>query len=191
MFQGPQGPRDLRDPAMCSGDLGSEGRSRICRSIARSESADGGGRFEPREVTTGLIGDHRMTEVVSGLSEGERVVTSGQFLIDSESQLQEALQKILQGYQGANVGDAGDEVWSCPMHPEVTGHEGGRCPECGMFLEQRPATLTETEERQDSEAAPGQYTCPMHPAVVQDEPGRCPDCGMFLEQVPTGEAEPE
>ncbi|NOY25037.1 MAG: efflux RND transporter periplasmic adaptor subunit [Oligoflexia bacterium] len=55
----------------------------------------GKGRFEPREVRTGLVGDNRMTEIVSGLSEGERVVLSSQFLIDSESQLQEAVQKIL------------------------------------------------------------------------------------------------
>ncbi len=24
--------------------------------------------------------------------------------------------------------------YSCPMHPEVTGHEASRCPKCGMFL---------------------------------------------------------
>ena len=32
---------------------------------------------------------------MSGLQEGDRVVTSGQFMLDSESQLREAIQKML------------------------------------------------------------------------------------------------
>jgi RND family efflux transporter MFP subunit len=46
----------------------------------------GNGQFEPRSVQTGeQVGDRIV--VVSGLKAGERVVTSGNFLIDSESQL--------------------------------------------------------------------------------------------------------
>ena len=26
--------------------------------------------------------------------------------------------------------------FTCPMHPEVVSDEPGRCPKCGMFLEQ-------------------------------------------------------
>lgn len=54
----------------------------------------GGGRFEPREVRLGAEGDGRV-EILSGLAAGEEVVTSSQFLIDSESNLQEAVQKLL------------------------------------------------------------------------------------------------
>lgn len=150
--------------------------------------ARGKGRFEPRDVQLGLQGDHRMTEVLAGLEPGDRVVTSGQFLIDSESQLQEALKKILASSRGEEAPEEhahADTVWSCPMHPEVIGEEGGRCPECGMFLEERPATEA---DRTPATADPGQYTCPMHPEVVSDEPGRCPECGMFLEQVPEADA---
>ena len=25
-------------------------------------------------------------------------------------------------------------VYACPMHPEITGKEGGKCPKCGMAL---------------------------------------------------------
>ena len=99
----------------------------------------GRGHFEPREITTGLQGDHRMTEVTSGLEEGEVVVTSGQFLVDSESQLQEALQKILATARGEAPAttEADEAVWACPMHPEVTSDGPGRCTECGMFLEKQ------------------------------------------------------
>jgi len=54
-----------------------------------------GGFFEPREVKLGARSDGNNYEVVSGLRSGERVVTSGQFMLDSESQLREAIQKML------------------------------------------------------------------------------------------------
>ena len=53
------------------------------------------GRFAPREVTLGLDSGDGWVEVRGGLAEGDQVVTSGQFLIDSESKLQEAVQKML------------------------------------------------------------------------------------------------
>jgi FtsP/CotA-like multicopper oxidase with cupredoxin domain len=64
--------------------------------------------------------------------------------------------------------DAGPVTYTCPMHPEVTSDEPGRCPKCGMKLlaTQTPAATA--------------YACPMHPEVVSDQPGRCPKCGMKL-----------
>lgn len=44
------------------------------------------GRYQPAEVRTGMEADGQ-TEVLAGLAEGEKVVTSGQFLIDSEASL--------------------------------------------------------------------------------------------------------
>jgi len=159
----------------------------------------GEGRFEPREITTGLVGDRHMTEALSGLSEGELVVASGQFLIDSESQLQEAIQKML-GPRGtpstdssAGSTDAHESVWACPMHPEVVSREPGRCAVCGMDLEKRPATSRELEHlhadhEHSGEGTPA-YTCPTHPEIVMDGPGRCPVCRLFLERASKGEGE--
>jgi Cu(I)/Ag(I) efflux system membrane fusion protein len=48
------------------------------------------GRFEPRMATIGSRSDNYV-EVLSGIAEGEQVVTSANFLIDSESQLKAAL----------------------------------------------------------------------------------------------------
>ena len=49
-----------------------------------------GGYFDPRNLTTGVRADGYI-EVVEGLKPGETVVTSANFLIDSESRLQEAI----------------------------------------------------------------------------------------------------
>ncbi|MYA76661.1 MAG: efflux RND transporter periplasmic adaptor subunit [Gemmatimonadetes bacterium] len=54
-----------------------------------------GGRFEPREVTLGMEGEGGYVQATDGVRDGEQVVTSAQFLIDSESRLQEAIQKML------------------------------------------------------------------------------------------------
>ncbi len=51
----------------------------------------GNGFFEPREVKTGRNFGGQI-EIVEGLDAGERIVTSGTFLIDSESKLQLAAQ---------------------------------------------------------------------------------------------------
>jgi membrane fusion protein, copper/silver efflux system len=59
------------------------------------------GSFEPREVTLGARNADGRYEVLAGLAAGERVVTSGQFMLDSESQLREAIQKMLGAADGA------------------------------------------------------------------------------------------
>ncbi len=95
------------------------------------------GKYERRELEIGLVGDNYVTEVVSGLEEGETVVTSGQFLLDSESQLQEAVKKFLeeqlQTKEEAYEGDA-HELYTCPMHPQIIQEQPGQCPICGMDL---------------------------------------------------------
>jgi membrane fusion protein, copper/silver efflux system len=52
--------------------------------------ARGGGRFEPRRVWTGR-GDGDRVTVLRGLAEGDTVVASASFLIDSESRLKAAI----------------------------------------------------------------------------------------------------
>lgn len=54
------------------------------------------GKFTPREVTLGITVDNGMIQILKGLAPGEIIVTSGQFLLDSESKLKEAVQKMLE-----------------------------------------------------------------------------------------------
>ncbi len=114
--------------------------------------SEGNGHFSPREVTTGLVADHYLTEIRSGIRPGEEVVISGQFLLDSESQLNEALGKMLARGQEPSAEPPPPAVYyTCPMHPEVVQDGPGRCPECGMFLEKRDGHAPAS----DSEAGHG------------------------------------
>jgi rubrerythrin len=156
-----------------------------------------GGKFEARTVALGVQAQDDMDQVLGGLSEGERVVTSGQFMLDSESQLREAIQKMnnpgtiaaTEPVSGADeaggsapAGTNADKVvWVCPMpeHISIEYDHPGKCPICSMTLV--PVTKSLLEKIQ-----PGgkilYYTCPMpeHSDVHSDKPGKCPKCGMTL-----------
>jgi len=157
-----------------------------------------GGKFDPRTVMLGLEAEHDQYEVISGLQAGDRVVTSGQFMLDSESQLREAIQKMREPSGAAMEMPAATNanemvstsstnaekeplVYVCPMpaHVSITYDHPGNCPICGMALV--PVTPSELKQLQ-----PGgkvlYYTCPMpeHNSVHEDKPGKCPICGMTL-----------
>ena len=59
----------------------------------------GNGTYQSVEVTLGDEGDDDQVAVLDGLRPGQRIVTSAQFLLDSESQLNEALQKMIEPQQ--------------------------------------------------------------------------------------------
>jgi len=173
------------------------------------------GKFEARTVTLGAQGENDFYQVLSGLNEGERVVTSGQFMLDSESQLREAIQKMQepvehggshsQSVTATPAVRAADSPRStaadtsvkyiCPMpeHVSIEYLNHGNCPICGMTLV--PVTAAALAKLQ-----PGgkllYYTCPMpeHADVRGEKPGKCPKCGMTEIPVmapPPGESELE
>ncbi len=75
----------------------------------------GGGAFTPREVEVGHVGgawgggneEGGWAQIVRGVSAGERVVVSGQFLLDSESNLREAIRKFLRRKQESTAPSGG------------------------------------------------------------------------------------
>ncbi len=164
------------------------------------------GKFEPRTVALGPQAENDYYQVLSGLKEGETIVTSGQFMLDSESQLREAIQKMQQPRQPAaaaasaasnsnspapaaqNFANASVK-YICPMpeHVSIEYDHPGKCPICGMILV--PVTQATLAKLQ-----PGgkllYYTCPMpeHADVRSEKPGKCPKCGMTL--IPIMEAPP-
>jgi membrane fusion protein, copper/silver efflux system len=72
----------------------------------------GDGRFEPRDVKLGR-GGGGYVEIAQGLSEGEAVVTSANFLIDAESNLKAALK----GFAEANGPQTGEPVGGTEARP--------------------------------------------------------------------------
>ncbi len=67
----------------------------------------GRGRIAPQEVETGLVsGDY--AEILSGLLVGQRVVTSAQFLLDSESNLGEVMKRMVGQVGAQDVGKTSD-----------------------------------------------------------------------------------
>jgi Cu(I)/Ag(I) efflux system membrane fusion protein len=61
----------------------------------------GQGRFQPVDVVTGMQRGGKM-EILSGLNEGDDIVVSGQFLIDSESSLQASFLRMSSPDTGAS-----------------------------------------------------------------------------------------
>jgi RND family efflux transporter MFP subunit len=107
------------------------------------------GYFEPRSVQVGAKLDNKYV-VLAGLKEGERVVTSGNFLIDSESKLKSAAGGM--GMPGMDHGGAKPEKQSAPQGQSQT---------------------------QPSERKILYWYDPMNPANRSDKPGKAPD-GMDL-----------
>ncbi len=78
----------------------------------------GPGKFEPREVRLGLESNGKVA-VLKGINEDEKVVTSAQFLIDSESKLREAIAKMLQKNNAKDESSQKSQVGEGNSHEEI------------------------------------------------------------------------
>lgn len=78
------------------------------------------GKFEPRVVTLGVESDGRI-EVVNGVNAGEEVVTSAQFLVDSESKLREATAKMMDALKGGDSQTETDQSAHSGAHENMSG----------------------------------------------------------------------
>ncbi|MBL0274978.1 MAG: efflux RND transporter periplasmic adaptor subunit [Anaeromyxobacter sp.] len=140
----------------------------------------GGGRYEPRPVQAGWSGGGKVA-ILAGLAEGERVVTTANFLVDSESRLRAAVE----GFNAA----PGQAPAAAHEHDHGAAGQGGM-PMSGGAAVPAPAGA-EPRARPRPPAAAGRYTCPMHPALdVADAKARCPICGMRVVPRPPGGGAP-
>jgi Cu(I)/Ag(I) efflux system membrane fusion protein len=90
------------------------------RDIAVVALADG--YFEPREVKLGSSADGYV-EVLEGLSEGDKLVVSSQFLIDSESNLKAAIEQMRMRPGGEDTMQGGPQG-GAPTGGAEGGHSG-------------------------------------------------------------------
>jgi hypothetical protein len=91
--------------ALGDSEPGLEAFARNVRQCSSAFVDHGGGYFEPRDIEVGArAGDEFV--VLKGLKAGERIVTSANFLIDSESQLQAAMGSFAPPPPGVGVAAA-------------------------------------------------------------------------------------
>jgi YHS domain-containing protein len=140
----------------------------------------GNGRFEPRTVETGWrFGDR--VEIVSGIMPGERIVISGNFLIDSESRMKLAAA----GMHGTPGKDptCGMEVYSGPAKAAglFADHGGHRyhfcCEQCKSEFEKAPERYT--KQPPGEKGAGGDHAA--RKAEETREGATDPVCGMRVE----------
>lgn len=150
-----------------------------------------GGYFEPRKVQLGAKVDNNIV-VLSGLKAGERVVTSANFLIDSESKLKSAASGMGMPGMDHGGGAAGGGAAGSRPAPQAdhSQHQPTVTPTPQPKMEdhsqhQMKSSLLTTPKQQ--EAGPSNsaqkilyWTCTMHPEVQASAPGKCPKCGMKL-----------
>jgi len=153
---------------------------------ARVVVALGGGQFQPRAVEAEDLGEDEMV-IRSGLEEGEAVVVSAQFLLDSEANLQAGLRRLTSAAAHEHAGHAAE------MQDEA-GHEGhtheGQVHEGHMEDGQMGADNVhegQGHEDQGSDAPLGQGAA-QGTVAAEPEPGAEQVQGQEPAQVPAPEA---
>ena len=80
--------------------------------------------------------------------------------------------------------DAKQTLYQCPMHPDVTSHEPGDCPICGMRLVPVDSGGDTSAEQGDADCKVAYWVAPMDPNYRSDKPGKSP---MGMDLVPVCE----
>jgi Cu(I)/Ag(I) efflux system membrane fusion protein/cobalt-zinc-cadmium efflux system membrane fusion protein len=138
----------------------------------------GDGKFKPQKVQLGGYADGYY-QVLSGLSEGNTIVTSAQFLIDSESNLKAAISQFQSTTpvesetkeekpimeDGKGKMDDGNQKMEEQDHSSSIVHEG-------------EIDVESIDKNNDGKL----WECPMDWNVISDESGRCPVCNMKLKE---------
>ncbi len=126
-------PKGMLKPAMFANAQINVGKSGKVLTVPSSAVIDSGnsqvvlvrlaeGRFEPRAVTLGSRSDNYV-EVLSGVAEGEQVVTSANFLLDSESNLKAALSGMSTPTQQSQGEQTAQSKSPSPQKQTTVGHQ--------------------------------------------------------------------
>jgi Cu(I)/Ag(I) efflux system membrane fusion protein len=154
----------------------------------------GNGKFKPQEIKLGIYSDGYY-QILSGLQAGNKIVTSAQFMIDSESNLKAA---VSQFQTGVNMEDGErkikDEKEKMNMKMDSNektfevSNESGETQTSQVKSKDHDHSSSVVQEGViDVEAIDKNkdgklWQCPMDWNVISDEPGRCPLCNMKLKE---------
>ncbi len=142
----------------------------------------GGGKFKPQEVTLGGY-SQGYYQVLSGLSEGTEIVTSAQFLIDSESNLRAAISQFISPeHSHTNViekdSNPENEHKSHKQEEQILQKKESMQKQ-ESIIRKGAIDLNAIDKNKDGKV----FQDPMDWNVISDEPGTCPICGMKLKEV--------
>ncbi|MBM2829749.1 MAG: Cu(I)/Ag(I) efflux system rane fusion protein [Gammaproteobacteria bacterium] len=113
-------------------------------------------------ATSALFGTY-WNVIMSGLQRGGMIITT--LLDDLYQPKSQKMDETVLGHAIKHL----DPTYYCPMHPQVTSHEPGRCPICGMDL----VALASAESEPMADTGERKilfYRHPMDPAVTSDTP---------------------
>jgi Cu(I)/Ag(I) efflux system membrane fusion protein len=92
----------------------------------------GGGYFDPRDVKLGVTADGYV-QILEGIREGEKIVVSSQFLIDSESNLKAAISQM-SGHASTPAGKSGTTNESGNISKPMEGEKAAAVGHAGMDM---------------------------------------------------------
>ncbi|MBU1101318.1 MAG: efflux RND transporter periplasmic adaptor subunit [Bacteroidetes bacterium] len=149
----------------------------------------GEGKFKPVEIMLGQYADGYY-QVTKGLAEGMNIVTSAQFLIDSESSLKSAISKFgskeIPMDEDQMAGKVNDATTENTIEKESTSHDTDKMEMIkeNKYVVESPLIRTGIidVESIDTNADGKLYECPMDWNIISDEHGRCPSCQMKLKE---------
>ena len=159
----------------------------------------GDGKFKAQEVILGSSSEGYY-QVLNGLTAGNKIVTSAQFLIDSESNLRAAVSQ----YQKGDKNNASEKETSSSTDTDMkmNNEEEQKSDkkkeksnnaevkvethqhENSSIVREGTIDLTAVDKNKDGKV----YQDLMDWNVISDEPGTCPLCDMKLQQVSLNEA---
>ena len=136
----------------------------------------GNGKFKPVEVTLGDYSDGYY-QVLNGIAAGDTIVTSAQFLIDSESNLRAALSQF-----GGSSTDKKDTTMNMKSDSKMDSKKEMKKEDNSEVKDPRirkgVIDLSVIDKNKDGKL----YEDIMDWNVISDEPGECPICGMTLRE---------
>jgi len=151
----------------------------------------GDGRFKPVDVKLGLYSDGYY-QVLSGLKLNDAFVSSGQFMIDSESSLRSALNLFTSAKSGKVSNKETDDKELHKMNEDESGVSNTSNAEEKDAEKNHKKSIVHTGiidvNSIDKNGDGKVFQDLMDWNVISDEDGRCPVCGMFLKEVTIEEA---
>ena len=161
----------------------------------------GEGKFKPVEITLGIYSEG-FYQVLSGLNRNTMIVSSGQFMIDSESNLKSALKLFT---SPKTVNEKSDTTMNMNGADKKPNTKMNMKPDTNKKTGSSNEKMKSHENNDDEKSLVRTgvidvksidkngdgfvYQDFMDWNVISDKDGRCPVCGMYLQKVSIKEAE--